>query len=252
MLTGLVSITFRKLSPSEIVALVCQAGMQAVEWGGDIHVPPGDLARAGEVGRITREAGLQSLCYGSYFRLGESEENGLSFSSVLETAAALGASSIRIWPGTKSSADADAAYREKLILESASISGQAAKANITVCYEFHAHTLTDTLESAQNLLQSAAHPNLKTLWQPPNGMDPALSIAGLEQLLPLVHHLHVFHWWPTSAERHPLSAGQANWKLYLDALRRAKQPLPLLLEFVRNDSPEQFLEDAATLKSWLS
>lgn len=252
MITGLVSITFRKFSPAEIISLVRQAGLRAIEWGGDIHVPHGDLARAKEVGRLTREAGLQSLCYGSYFRLGESEEKGLPFSSVLETAGALGAPSIRVWTGSKSSTEAGAAFREKLVRESLSISEQAAKAGITVCYEFHAHTLTDTLESALDLLRSAAHPNLKTLWQPPNGMDPALSTAGLERLLPLVHHLHVFHWWPSSAERHPLSAGAANWKRYLDVLRRENRPLPLLLEFVRNDSPEQFLEDAATLRSWLS
>lgn len=252
MLTGLVSITFRKLSCSEIIALVKKTGLQAIEWGGDVHVPHGDLARARETAKMTREAGLQSLCYGSYFRLGESEEKGLSFSSVLETAAALEAPSIRVWPGTRGSLEADSAYREKLVMESLAIAEQASRYNINVCYEFHANTLTDSLESTQNLLQSAAHPNLKTLWQPPNGMDPNLSVAGLEELLPLVHHLHVFHWWPTAAERHPLSVGADNWKLYLDVLRRKNKSLPLLLEFVANDSTDQFLADAATLRSWVS
>ena len=44
--TGLVSVTFRKLEPAEIVDLVKQAGLQGIEWGGDIHVPHGDIQRA--------------------------------------------------------------------------------------------------------------------------------------------------------------------------------------------------------------
>jgi len=250
MKTGLVSITFRKLSPAEVVALVKQAGLDAIEWGGDIHVPHGNLERAREVATLTREAGLESLCYGSYYRLGDSEEKGLSFSSVLDTAAALGVPSIRVWAGAKASAEADEAYRDKVVQNSIAICEQAARHNITICYEFHGYTLTDTQDSARRLLHDAAHPNLKILWQPPNGMDPALSAAGLIEFLPQVHHLHVFHWWPTSADRFPLAAGAENWSRYLNILRNEKRSLPLLIEFVAGDSTEQFLADAATLKSW--
>ena len=47
--TGLVSITFREKSPEEIVGLVVEAGLDGIEWGGDVHVPHGDLAKAREV-----------------------------------------------------------------------------------------------------------------------------------------------------------------------------------------------------------
>jgi hypothetical protein len=43
--TGLVSITFRQLSPPAIIDLVRQAGLEGIEWGGDVHVPHGDLGR---------------------------------------------------------------------------------------------------------------------------------------------------------------------------------------------------------------
>jgi 3-dehydroshikimate dehydratase len=56
--TGLLSVTFRKLTVEEIVDLVCQAGLEAIEWGGDIHVPHGDPGKAQEVRSITEEAGL--------------------------------------------------------------------------------------------------------------------------------------------------------------------------------------------------
>ena len=47
--TGLVSITFRRLNPLEIVSLVAENGLTAIEWGGDIHVPPGKLKLARDV-----------------------------------------------------------------------------------------------------------------------------------------------------------------------------------------------------------
>ena len=36
---GLVSITFRKLSPRAIIDLVTRANLIGIEWGGDVHVP---------------------------------------------------------------------------------------------------------------------------------------------------------------------------------------------------------------------
>src|SRR5512137_1553394 len=108
---GLLSITFRKHSPADIIALVRQAQLTSIEWGGDVHVPHGDLARAGEVARQTTDAGLQVSAYGSYYRLGQSETAGLPFEKVLETAVALGAPTIRVWAGTVGSQQADAQQR---------------------------------------------------------------------------------------------------------------------------------------------
>src|ERR1700761_6585245 len=100
MLTpGLVSITFRKLSPEEVIALCVEAEVRCIEWGGDVHVPPGDVARAREVGHLTREAGLEVAAYGSYYRLGPNEPG--SFEAVMASAAALGAPTIRGWAGRK-------------------------------------------------------------------------------------------------------------------------------------------------------
>src|SRR5688572_22964962 len=102
MLTsGLVSVTFRKLGPREIVQLASTAGLRGIEWGGDIHVPAGDLQTARAVRQISADAGLQVLAYGSYFRF----QPGEAFELVLETAVALGAPLIRIWAGNQPSAE---------------------------------------------------------------------------------------------------------------------------------------------------
>jgi 3-dehydroshikimate dehydratase len=51
LIPGLVSVTFRKLSPQEIIALTAEAQLQVIEWGGDIHVPHGDIQQAENVAR---------------------------------------------------------------------------------------------------------------------------------------------------------------------------------------------------------
>ena len=41
--TGLVSISFRSLSVDEIIDLVKDAGLEAIEWGRDVHAPCDDV-----------------------------------------------------------------------------------------------------------------------------------------------------------------------------------------------------------------
>ena len=68
---GLVSITFRDLSPEEVVQVAVENGLEGIEWGGDVHVPHGNLAVAKKVARQTAEGGLKVASYGSYYRFEE-------------------------------------------------------------------------------------------------------------------------------------------------------------------------------------
>ena len=249
---GLVSVTFRKLSPAEIVALVKQAGLKGIEWGGDVHVPSGDLGRAREVREITHENGLSMAAYGSYYRVGQSESAGMSFEKILETAVELGAPMIRVWAGGAGSDTVDEEGRWKIIRDFRAIADLAARAGVSVASEFHGGTLTDTNESAGRLLVEVDHPNVFTLWQPHNGEETAECVRGLRELLPKVGNAHVFHWWPTAAERHPLAEGAERWAQFLTLLKQAPGDRFALLEFVQGDEPEAFLRDAATLKQWLA
>ena len=115
MKPGLLSITFRKCSPQQVIDLCAENRLQTIEWGGDVHVPHGDLAVAAEVGRNTRRRGLDVAAYGSYYELAASPANGLEFSSVLASAVALETKAIRVWAGNRGSALADAAFRQAVI-----------------------------------------------------------------------------------------------------------------------------------------
>ena len=117
---------------------------------------------------------------------------------------------------------------------------------------YHGSTLTDTTDSAFDLLTAVDHPNVKTFWQPPNGMSPAESLAGLNAVAPWVTSVHCFHWWPTSQDRYPLSVGEANWESYLARIAALPGDHFVSVEYVKDDAPAQFLQDAATLKRWLA
>jgi sugar phosphate isomerase/epimerase len=251
LVPGLVSITFRSLAPEEIIRLVAQAGVQSIEWGGDVHVPTGEVGRAREVGRGPRAAGLMVAAYGSYYRLGGGGSDEAPFERVLASAVALGAPTIRVWAGTKGSADCSPEERGEIIDDALRVAEMASRAGITVSLEYHGGTLTDTRASVRSLLDELAHPNLEFLWQPTNGEPVEACAARLFDVLPRLRNVHVFHWWPTAGERHPLIEGEARWRTYIDIVRETGRPADFLLEFVVNDSPEQFLADAATLRRWL-
>lgn len=249
---GLVSVTFRKLSPLDVAELVKRAGLKGIEWGGDIHVPHGDLGRAREVREITLEHGLRTAAYGSYYRAGQGDGAGPPFEQVLETAVELGAPTIRVWPGTAGSDTVDEDGRWKVIHDLRRIAGMAAKAGVSVSTEFHGGTLTDTNESAGKLLVEVDHANLFTYWQPHNGEATDACQEGLREVMPRVSNVHVFHWWPTAAERHPLVDGAERWARFMDVIKQGAGDRYALLEFVKGDSPEAFLRDAETLRQWLA
>ena len=75
--------------------------------------------------------------------------------------------------------------------------------------------------------------------------------GGLRVVRPRVSNIHVFHWWPTAAERHPLAAGEARWAEFWRELKTLPGERHAMLEFVEGDTAEAFLRDAGTLERWL-
>lgn len=252
MLTpGLCSVTFRKLAPEQVIAVAREAGLKAIEWGGDVHVPPGDVGVAREVRERTEDAGLVVSSYGSYYRAGVSP--AAEFDLVLTSARELGAPTIRVWAGTKGSKDATAEDRRAVAADLNRVTALAAAADVIVATEHHDGTLTDELESALALLEEC--PGTQTYWQPPHRLGVEGRLDSLRRMLPRVVNVHVFHWLPKSAPEtghdfRPLAEGREAWKRYL-SLRGQKAGGYALLEFVREESAEQLIADAATLMGML-
>jgi len=249
---GLVSISFRQLTAEQIVELVKVNGLIGIEWGGDKHVPHGDIDKAKSVRELTRSRGLEVAAYGSYYKIGVSEDDGLSFDAVLNSAVALGAPKIRVWAGNKDSQDAPVELWAKIVSESKRIGSMAADKGIKIVYEFHGGTLTNTYQSCKRLLEEVDHKNVFTYWQPLHGAGAEKNSAGLKTLLPWVQGAHVFHWWPDHLNRFPLSEGKKDWAIYLETLKGCNRDIFALMEFVKDDNPANLAADAATFRELLA
>ena len=253
--TGLVSISFRNLDCDRLIELAAEAGLNAIEWGGDVHVPHGDLAKAAAVRQKCAAGRIEVAAYGSYYRVGESEKNGLKFIDVMNSALELGAPLIRVWAGNKGSALHTLAERQVVADDLRRIADMAGNAGIKVATEYHGNTLTDDNDSAYALVfEEAAHPALLTFWQPPNGKPADYCLAGLGKVLPKLASIHIFHWlFPDGKQDiRPLEEGREVWMKYLAAAAKAPGTHCVTLEFFKDNSVEQFKQDAATLKQWIA
>lgn len=254
VLPGLVSVTFRQLSPKEVLSLAVEADLRGITWGGDVHVPPGQLRHAREVGRMTADAGLEIEGFGSYYRAGMENPDGF-FEENLETAVALGAPRIRVWAGAKDAETANEADRAAVVADFRRCAVLARQAGVRIMLEFHGGTLTNTAESAEALMRELGDTNISLYWQPPNGLPKDQVLAGLKRVLPWVDSIHVFHWIIDASgnlQRLPLVDGCSAWDGYLKLLVPPEGARWAMLEFVSDDAPEQFLADARQLHGWLN
>lgn len=248
--TGLVSVTFRQLSAEEVIQTAKTAGLQGIEWGGDVHVPAGDVERAKQVGQLTEQEGLSVFAYGSYFRPGECADAAKEFKPVLETAAALGAPVIRVWAGAKWSWAADEAYAAKVISDTQTICDMALEKNIKIAYEYHGWTLTDNRFSALDAWDKVKKDNMRLYWQPNFGLTKEENCLALRMIMPHMDYVHVFYWAP-DGEKLPLSEGTEEWKSFLNILKADSNDHCIMMEFVKDGAPKQLFEDVGTLRKIL-
>lgn len=249
---GLASVTLRQLPAEKVAALAQDAGLLGIEWGGDVHVPHGDLVQARRVRALTDDAGLRTVSYGSYYRVGHPEEE--SFKRVLLTAVTLGAPLIRVWAGKRPFRQADNAYWSQVLGDAEHIALLADEHHIQVAFEFHSNTLADSAMGAGQLLQELTEYGFLSYWQPPVLSSEAANEATLVRLASWLSHLHVFSWRETDnrVERLPLAARRSAWLRYLQLADELTNDRFALLEFVRDDDPAQLMQDAASLHGFLS
>jgi len=246
MKCGLTSVTFRKLDWRAVIQVALDCGFDGIEWGGDIHVPPGETALAREVRQATVDTGLSVLSYGSYYRLGGSD----AFQPVLDTALALQADTIRVWAGTKGSARYRAKERARAVGDAQSIVDMAAAHGVTVAFEYHPNTLTDTAASALALLAEAGRGNVRSYWQPNPGLTHGENLAELTAILPWLHHVHVHVYRrPSDGVSLPLEDVLSQWRAYMAKAKGSARAA--FIEFVKDDDPAQCARDAAHLKTLL-
>jgi 3-dehydroshikimate dehydratase len=251
------------MSVEEVIATVKAAGLSAIEWRGIGHVPHGDLVTAKRVKALMLAAGLETSSYGSYYKVGSSEDDGLAFADVLATAVALGAPTIRVWAGTSDWHEVGKPTLDAIVADTLRIAALATQAGVTISFECHADTLTATKESTRLFAAMVRYPAVYFSWQASHGISFVEKLQGITELLPRLSTIHVYEWsihperldWPAASDRyirHPLSDGADQWRHYLAAAANSGRDHYVLLEFVKNDSPQQLIEDANVLRTLLN
>ena len=242
--SGIVSISFRKYSPKEILSFAKDSGLSYVEWGGDVHVPHGDIKTATEIKALTDSYGLASAEYGSYYAISQSEPE--LFSAVAKTARTLGTNIIRVWPGKGTPSDSLTNEKyEEFVADAKRICDLAP--DMTIALECHPNSLTDEYHTALKFISDVGKDNLKMLWQPNQYRPLDYNLDSIKALMPYIVGVHVFSW--VRNARLPLKEGEASWKKYIELL--SEKDLFYMLEFMHDDNIETLKETAAVLNNWL-
>ena len=246
---GLCSVTFRKTPVEDVINLAKEANLQTIEWGSDHHLPEGDLDHARKVSKLMEEAGLTTSSYGSQHKLGSFED----FEPYIQVAQIVESPMIRVWAGEKGSEEVDADGRQNIIEDANRIGKMTSEANLSVSLEYHMDTLTDTPESAYQLMQEITSPNVYLYWQSAESLSIEERIESLPKLGPWITNVHVFHW-KDFYHRYPLAEGQDEWLQYIQNIEDSStNKHHYLIEFVHGkDQKQEFLESVKTLKEWLN
>lgn len=239
---GLVSVSFRKHTPEEILSSVRDAGLTYIEWGSDVHAPYTDTERLYEIARMQKEYGITCSSYGTYFRFFVTPIEELQ--GYINAAKILGTDILRVWCGSKSGAD----YTEDekvalyaLCKEAASI---AEREGVTLCLECHKKTYTERLEDALDLMEAVNSPHFRMYWQPFQWKSIEENLVYAERIAPFARHIHVFQW--KDKLKLPLAEGIEEWRGYLS---RFSTPRTLLLEFMPDGNLSTLKTEAETLRT---
>ncbi|MCR5457576.1 MAG: hypothetical protein K6F14_05835 [Clostridiales bacterium] len=239
--TGLVSISFRNHSAEEIIHKLTETTLEYVEWGSDVHAPFNDFKAIDSINRLSKEFGVKTSSYGTYFKVGR--DNPDTFVEYTDAAKRLNTDVLRVWIGTKSSCDYTEKEKDRLYEDCIVISELAAAKRQTVCCECHPNTLTDSTESTLELMKSVNMNNFKMYWQPNQFKSVDENIINAKSIAPYTVNIHVFNW--LGKERYPLIKGIEIWKKYLDQFDKTQK---LLLEFMPDDSIDSLPYEAEALQ----
>lgn len=250
---GLCSVTFRDLCYSAILDLCEQTGIEAIEWSADSHAFPGEYKLAREIRAACRDKNIRVASLGSYHCVNGKGTEG--FYALVKTAQVLGAPNIRVWAGERgfSSDEIDSAQCRRIVDDFQEITKIAGDAAISVSVEYHRKTLADNPLSVISLIHEVGADNLFSYWQRLPAIDLQAAITELQMLGDRLANIHVFNW-DEAGGRHPLKDAKDFWRPLLTVAQSLQLRMPVpsaMIEFVKDDNPEQFVADARELGAML-
>ena len=235
---GLVSVSFRSYSPEQILMAMKDAGLNYIEWGSDVHVPP---EKAEEIALLQKNYGITCCSYGTYFRLGVTPMEELP--AYIAAAKLLGTDILRLWCGNKNSEEYTEEEKAFLFRACREAGAIAERNGVTLCMECHNKTYTNKKEAAMELMQAVGSESFRMYWQPNQHRTEAENLEYARLLSPYTEHIHVFNW--KGKDKYPLQDAKALWQKYLDCFDADRA---LLLEFMPDGKLETLKTEAGALR----
>ena len=240
---GIVSVSFRSLSASEIVKAVSEAGLDCIEWGSDVHAPCNNDEALTHIAELQKEYGITCSSYGTYFRFQKNDISELPL--YIKAAKTLGTDILRLWCGIKGSKSYNEEEKEELFRLCREAADMAKKEGVYFCMECHSGTYTDTLDSALELMEAINSPHFRMFWQINQLKDFDYNIQYAKKIKPYTYNLHVFYF--KDDVKVPIVNGKDDWQKYLEVFGGGRA---LLLEFLFDNRIESLPSEAKALKDF--
>ncbi|HOD93682.1 MAG TPA: TIM barrel protein [Clostridia bacterium] len=246
---GLTSVTFRKLSVEEIINLAKNTGIYNIEWGGDVHVKNED--DASYIYELCIKNNIKCCSFGSYYKAGTYNGEYMDeFIKILNISLKLHCDTIRIWAYDKSSFDIkkDSYEYNTIIEEIRKIADYADSYKMSISFEHHQRTLTDDTDNALMFIKDIGRKNVHMYWQAQVSLSFEENIQTLNRFKPYLKNLHISN------------QVQNGYLLLYDMKEQLEQYLDIvknheiiaLIEFVKDNKIESYIEDVDVLKKILA
>ncbi len=241
--TGVASVTFRNKTVSEVVEIAKKAGVDYIEWGGDVHVKT--LEDAIEAKRICDENGIKICSYGSYYRVGSCDEK--KWEEICLVASRMGASSVRVWLGNKNSEDTSPDEYALLFEDLKNMCSVAGKYNLLVCPECHDNTFNNNTDAFLKIRSELNADNFKTYFQS-RYFRFGYDVDRIERTFDYIENVHVSYRDLVKEQRF-----RKKDKHYLDKLLHNFVKMNfggvVLIEFTKGSKEKCFIKDVGKIKN---
>ncbi len=241
---GVASVTFRNKSAVQVVEIAKKAGVNYIEWGGDVHVTNTEEARI--IKSVCDNEEIKICSYGSYYRVGCGDKS--KWEEICRIAKAMNAPSVRVWLGEKGSGETTQAEYNCILDDLKSICSVAQKYNLLVCPECHDNTYNDNTDAFLKIRNELKADNFKTYFQS-RYFKFDYDIDRIERTFDFIENVHVSYRDLVKEQRF-----KKKDKYYLDKLLKKLLEMNyggiILVEFTKGSKEKSFIKDVNRLKTY--
>lgn len=245
MKTGMTSLTFRHHSIEEVIRIAATAGIDGIEWGvAEDHAVSDE--NIDKIKRLSAESEIEIFSLGSYCRMTDDEE----CKKTVDMAVRLSAPIIRVWAGRKSPWNCSEEEFWQVVEKTRKMADYAAIFGITLGFEYHRFSLTETAESAVRLAKAIDRENVRLYWQIDERVSYEENINNLQMITPYLAGIFHFQNYSLDVKCQPLELISNDIEGYLKPFLETDDKA--LVEFVKDGSEASFYQDVSVLKRVLN